>query len=83
MYESVNKIASSTVRNFDRGGLFHFKFQYLKNLCPYFKLMRNTVLYLLRFSKKHRKKVYSLIIFKGPLLLSAFYECEFWPVLRN
>ena len=32
-----NKIAGSTTPNFEKGGRSFFeKFQYLKNLCPYF-----------------------------------------------
>ena len=31
-----NEIASSTARNFDKGGPCYFKFQYMENICPYF-----------------------------------------------
>ena len=51
-----NKIASLAARNFEKDGPSSFKFQYMKNLCSYFYLIRNSQLYLLHFLKTHRKK---------------------------
>ena len=68
-------IASLKARNFEKVGSCCFKFQNMKNLCPYFFLLRNSLLYLLRFSKTHRKKKKNRILnsfLKGRYILLGY-----------
>ena len=77
-----NEIASLTARNFEKDRPCYFKFEYMKNFCPYFYLIENLLLYLLRFSKKHGKNDVIFKIFWRAFICYRI-AAGIWFVLRG